>query len=301
MTEGGSPVTGVNPFDLANDDAYRRWRDRKLATAPRHPDQLMVEIRDLEHPTTAERGALLERLRRSNMALYHCGLTEHRSAVLSFAEHFGLFRLDRNPAAEDDGLSAIQVHAERRSGDFIPYTDRAIRWHTDGYYNPPERQIRAFILHCVRPAADGGANRLLDPELLYLRLRDEDPALVAALMHPEAMTVPPHVEDGVERRPEQRGPVISILQRRPRPAVHLRYTARTVSIRWRDDPDTRAAVARLETLLADPVDDAITYPLGPGEGLLCNNVLHSRSAFRHDPSSGRLLYRARFHERVSGS
>ena len=235
------------------------------------------------------------------MALYHCNLTEHRSAVLRFAEHFGLIHLDRNPAAEDDGLSAIQVQADRQSGEFVPYTDRAIRWHTDGYYNPPERQIRAFILHCVRPASEGGVNHLLDHELLYLRLRDEDPGLVAALMHPAAMIIPPHIEDGFERRPEQSGPVFSVVTGAPRRALHLRYTARTRSIRWRDDQATRTAVTRLEALLADPISGAFEYRLGPGEGILCNNVLHSRSAFQNGTSDGRLLYRARFHDRITGT
>ena len=53
-------------------------------------------------------------------------------------------------------------------------TSRAIRWHTDGYYNPPERQIRAMILHCVRTAASGGENRVFDHELAYLALRDAE-------------------------------------------------------------------------------------------------------------------------------
>jgi hypothetical protein len=36
-----------------------------------------------------------------------------------------------------------------------------------------------------------------------------------------------------------------------------------------------------------------------GMGLLCNNVLHDRSAFTDDPHHPRLLYRARYLERVS--
>jgi alpha-ketoglutarate-dependent taurine dioxygenase len=305
--ETGNPTPGYvlaghgGPFDLADAGAYHRWRERKLAELPRDLDALRVEVRDLEHPTAAERGALLERVRRTNMAIYHCNLTENRGAVLRFGEHFGLLHPDRNPEAGDDGLSAIRVHAERRRGEFIPYTDHAIRWHTDGYYNPPERQIRAFLLHCVRPAAEGGVNRMLDHELLYLWLRDEDPALVAALTHPRAMTVPAHVEDGVELRPEQAGPVFSVLADTPRPALHLRYTARTRSIAWRDDDATRAAVARLEALLADPPDGVFEHRLEPGQGLLCNNVLHARSAFRDATDGGRLLYRARYLDRIIGS
>ena len=290
-----------DPFDLDDAPAYLAWREEKLARAPARLDDLVVEVRDLEHPTAAERKALLQRVRHANMVIYHCALTEHRTAVLRFAENFGLFSLDRNPAADDDGLSAIRVHEKPQPGEFIPYTDRAIRWHTDGYYNPPERRIGAFLLHCVRPATEGGVNTLLDPDLLYLRLRDADPDALAALMHPRAMTIPAHVEEGVELRPEQGGPVFTVLRGGPRPALHLRYTARTRSIRWRDDAATRRAVQLLESLLTDPVDGALEHRLEPGQGLLCNNVLHSRSGFRDGPGPGRLLYRARFHERIAGS
>jgi alpha-ketoglutarate-dependent taurine dioxygenase len=290
-----------NPFDLDDDAAYRAWRERRLERAPRTLDDLCVEVRDLEHPTTAEHGALLDRVRRTNMVLYHCSLTENRGAVLRFAEHFGLMRLDRNPGADDDGLSAIRVLAQRRPGEFIPYTDRAIRWHTDGYYNPPERRVRAFLLHCVRPATQGGTNRLLDPELLYIRLRDADPAHIAALMHPEAMTVPAHVEKGIELRPAQAGPVFAVLDDGFGPRLHLRYTARTRSIAWRNDTRTRAAVTRLEALLDTPLDGTFEHRLAPGEGILCNNVLHSRGAFSDTSGSERLLYRARFHERIANT
>ena len=49
----------------------------------------------------------------------------------------GLHRLDANWLADEDGVSRIAVsQAHDGRGGFIPYTDRAIRWHTDGYYHP---------------------------------------------------------------------------------------------------------------------------------------------------------------------
>jgi hypothetical protein len=33
-------------------------------------------------------------------------------------------------------------------------------------------------------------------------------------------------------------------------------------------------------------------------GVICNNVLHARTAFRDDPSRPRLLYRARYYDRI---
>jgi hypothetical protein len=37
----------------------------------------------------------------------------------------------------------------------------------------------------------------------------------------------------------------------------------------------------------------------PGMGLLCNNVLHDRSAFTDDALNPRLLYRARYLDRIA--
>ena len=92
-------------------------------------------------------------------------------------EQLGLQRLDRNWLADDDGISQVKVAAGGSRSDFIPYTDRPIRWHTDGYYNPPERSILGMVLHCVANAADGGQTGLLDHEIAYLLLRDESPEL----------------------------------------------------------------------------------------------------------------------------
>ena len=82
------------------------------------------------------------------------------------------------------------------------------------------------------------------------------------------------------------------------PALHMRYTARTRSIAWKDEPDTRAAVAFLEQWLSSDAPWIFRLRLQPGMGLVCNNVPHERSAFTDDPQCPRLLYRARFLDRV---
>ena len=80
--------------------------------------------------------------------------------------------MDANWLADEDGISQIRVsQATDGRGGFIPYTDRAIRWHTDGYYHPGERRIHGMILHCVRPALSGGVNALFDHEMAYLAMR----------------------------------------------------------------------------------------------------------------------------------
>jgi hypothetical protein len=104
-------------------------------------------------------------------------------------------------------------------------------------------------------------------------------------------------ESGVARA-AQPGPVFSV---NADGTLHMRYTARTVSIAWRDDPVTKAAVAALERILAQPTPWTLHGRLEPGMGLVCNNVLHDRSGFTETPEKRRLLYRARYYERVAAA
>ena len=286
-----------SPFDLDDDGAYAEWRARKLAQRPLRADDLLVPVRDPRALGAAERDALLSRIRRCNMAIYQSPVTDDDPQVpRQLGEQFGLRHLDANWLSEEDGLSRISVHGTGTAVTYIPYTDRAIKWHTDGYYNPPERLIRGMLLHCVRSAEAGGENRLMDHELAYLHLRERDPEFIRALMAPDAMVIPERVDEQDGVRPPQAGPVFSVA---PDGRLHMRYTARTRSIAWKTDARTRAAVAALEALLDHPPEGvAFRVRLEPGMGLLCNNVLHDRSAFRDDPQRPRLLYRARYLDRI---
>jgi len=286
-----------SPFDLATPEFYARWRDWKLSNAPRSAADLIVEVNDPRTLTPSEHAALLERTRRCNMAVYAGKALEADNGIpRALARQFGLEHLDANWLADEDGISEIQVNSGGTRRDYIPYTDKPIRWHTDGYYNPPQRTIRGMVLHCVRSAAEGGENRLMDHEMAYLLLRDENPEHIRALMQPDAMTIPERVDETDGVRPEQVGPVFSL---NPDGSLHMRYTARTRSIVWKQDAVTRAAVAALEKILAAELPHIYLLKLEPGMGLLCNNVLHDRAAFSDDPARTRLLYRARYYDRIS--
>jgi len=286
-----------DPFDLRNERAYRAWRAGKLARYPASLSDLVVEVRDPRALTRPERQALADRCARSNMVIYVSPHTEpDKDLPRLLARQFGVTRLDHNWLADDDGISSVTVSGDAGRGDYIPYTNRAIRWHTDGYYNPPDRRIRAMILHCVSHAATGGENRLLDHEIAYLQLRDADPALVAALMQPDAMTIPARTDEAGVVRAAETGPVFSVDP--DSGALHMRYTARTRSIEWKDEPAVRDAAACLERILAGPSSCNHRVTLQPGMGLLCNNVLHDRSAFSDDPARPRLIYRARYYDRI---
>jgi len=331
----------ANPFDLDDDASYRRWRDWKLAHRAASVDELVVDVRDPRALSRAERLALLERMGRANMALYRSPIVDDdRNLPRTLGAQLGLHELDANWLADEDGVSSIAVSrdapptalpADPPEGDrparvgpapggsagrggFIPYTDRPLRWHTDGYYHPAKRRIRGMILHCVRPARSGGENALLDHEMAYIALRDASPQHVRALMQPDAMTIPARTapkltsfaalqaapaegrdDDGVARA-AQTGPVFSVDAQDG--SLHMRYTARTRSIEWKADAATRAAVAALEALLAGGAPWILRTTMQAGMGLVSHNVLHDRSAFVDDPARPRLIYRARFLDRV---
>ncbi len=290
-----------NPFALDDDAAYRRWRDWKLAGAPAGADALIVEVRDPCQLSAAEREAIVARCRRTNMAVYASPRRDPDKEIpRRVGEQLGLHRLDANWLADEDGISSLSVSERGTRREFIPYTDQPIKWHTDGYYNDPQRNINAMLLHCAERAEAGGGNRLLDHEIAYILLRDADPAFVRALSAPDAMLIPPREAEGGEvARGARAGPVFSLLAASG--DLHMRYTARTRSIAWRDDPATRDAVQALRAVLEAAAPWVHSLRLEPGMGIVCNNVLHERDAFSDSPQHHRLVFRARYHDRIAGT
>jgi alpha-ketoglutarate-dependent taurine dioxygenase len=287
----------TTPFDLADTDAYLRWREHKLAHAIVNADELIVEIKNPLEVTASERAEILSCCQRSNMAIYTSRMAMDERMLQCFGAQFGLERLDANWLAGEQGITRITVcNDDDQRQAYIPYTDRAIKWHTDGYYNPPERQIRGMVLHCAQSAGTGGENRIMDHEIAYLMLRDAHADFIRALSAPDVMTIPERMDESDGVRPAQSGPVFSV---DAAGNLHMRYTARTRSIEWKADEATRAAVSMLEQLLAAESPHIHSLRLENGMGLLCNNVLHDRTAFTDDPAKPRLLYRARYLDRLA--
>jgi alpha-ketoglutarate-dependent taurine dioxygenase len=271
--------TPLQPFDPANEAGYQAWREAKLARIAVQSDDRVVPVKDVASITEQEHAAILEHCRQTNLAIYEVtgGGETGKQAIRAFGRQFGLESLDMNLRADEDSITSLRVVEASAGTHYIPYTNRPLNWHTDGYYNRLDRQVRGIVMHCVSAAASGGDNLFLDPELAYLLLRDENPDYIRALMQPDAMTIPANIEGGVELRPAQSGPVFSV-------AGDL------------------AAGFLLELLAGDSIY-IIRHRLRAGQGIICNNVLHKREAFNDDATSGqqRLLYRARYHERIRGT
>jgi len=293
---------GVSPFDLTQNSAYGAWREQRLKTAHTALTDEFVTISDPQNLTDSERAEIFSRCESTNMAFYRLPVQDDesklRTDLRAMAESLGMGLPEGHRSAGDQGIVALTVSHKSSQRGFIPYSRKAMNWHTDGYYNDPAHEIRSFILHCARDATAGGRNRILDPAIAYIRLRDENPDYITALSHPQAMTIPPNIEADGSIRPASVGPVFA---QDSRGNLTMRYTARTRSIEWRDDPLTIEAAEYLRNLLmaGDPLMREIK--LKPGQGVLNNNVLHDRTAFDPDETgahSRRLIYRVRFFNRI---
>jgi alpha-ketoglutarate-dependent taurine dioxygenase len=289
-------TTAPDSYFLTDEAGYQRWRRGKLDAYPKSVTEIIVPIDGLRTLTDAQNASIWRSIKRANMVIYRCrDMFVDRAAVVSFARRFGLTRIDHHLCANADGVSELSVAATGVRSDYVPYSNRSLSWHTDGYYNDKQRQINAVILHCAQSAVAGGENALLDPEIAYIRLRDEDPRFITAFEHPECMTIPANTGAEGEIRPALTGPVFSY---GARGEIHMRYSARRKNIRWRDDPLTTAARDFLTEILSETDGMVLHYRLQKGEGLLSNNVLHDRTSFSDGQGQQRLLYRARFFDRI---
>ena len=290
------PNQHQSPFLFGNSYSYAHWRDTKLSNYPKSLDELIVEIEDPRHLSQAEYEQIKSICQKTNMAIW-AGLSgddADKQIIRNLGHSFGLRRLDHNMCADNDAITSLTVQSDALRQGYIPYSNRPIAWHTDGYYNDLDNQIHGLLLHCVQPAEQGGENDLLDHEIVFIRIMDESPEYIQALMHPEAMTIPANNVDGVEIRPARSGPVFAVY---PDGHLHMRYTDRSRSIVWRDDPLLNEALEYLKSILHSPSEWHFHGKLNAGQGLICNNVLHTRSGFI-DGDTPRLIYRARYFDRI---
>ncbi len=306
MNDSRASYPNGNPFVLEDDTAYQAWRTDKLQqTSELLEKSDPVEIGDLAAITPAEQDELFRRCEISNAVFYRdmqktAAPEEASKKMRLFAEKLGLRIAEKHRSAGKDGIVSLQVSDSPGQKGYIPYSTKPMNWHTDGYYNAPDEKVRAMVLHCVRAAQDGGVNQVFDPEIAYIRLRDENPDYIAALSHPRAMNIPENREPNGNVRPASIGPVFEVNSDTGH--LEMRYTARTRSIEWRDDSATRAAVDFLNSVMNSDDPYIQTIKMQDGDGLLCNNSLHNRTGFdaNSEKPSTRLLMRVRFHNRVTG-
>ncbi|RLA05549.1 MAG: taurine catabolism dioxygenase TauD, partial [Gammaproteobacteria bacterium] len=255
-------------------------------------DPLKIVRVDAEYSLAEANTQSLERqVEAFNFVLYEFdpGLEQSpKQTFLDINHKLGLYDFEVRSDADSSGVSELkEVGPDDNRSQYVPYTSRALNWHTDGYYNSTRQQINAFALYCVHPAAQGGCSYVFDHELMYIRIRDTAPELIAALMAHDLMVIPANIQSNRVVRPEQSGPVFSICPRSG--ALHMRYSARPRNIGWKSDKVSERVIKLIREILID--DSAvIEFKLDAGQGIICNNILHGRKEFSDaDATRSRLL------------
>ncbi|CAC9532935.1 hypothetical protein BHECKSOX_1218 [Bathymodiolus heckerae thiotrophic gill symbiont] len=278
-------------------DDYQFWRDRKLANTDTHVEDCLIEVSNPEQLTQVEKNQIVTLCEHNNFALFQTPqLQNYETSLIKFNQQFGLQAFDQHLYAKDQGLAHITQSDQKDQAEFIPYTNRAIGWHTDGYYNSIENRIRVFSLFCVNPAHTGGENNWIDHQMVYLLLREQNPDVAKALIHAKAMSIPAHIVDGKISRETSVGPIFFIDESTDQ--LSMRYTQRKKNIEFYNSDEIKQAVALLDQLLADTTEYHFSHTMSANQGLICNNILHKRTAFIDTPDSPRLMLRGRYFNKI---
>lgn len=289
------------PVLQMNSQDYRRWRDQRLQMAVNETGR-SVEIDNPFLPGPNERAAIMRQVACRNFSIYHFDTDQYpeRLAVKAFSRQLGL--QSAIPSLESGGAyTSIISNRKRESSNsprYIPYTSEPLKWHTDGYYNSLQNQVRSFIIHCESAPLSGGENQLMDHEIAYILLRETGVELVQSLCDPKAITIPANIQNHKELRKEFVGPVFSTDPLNGK--LYMRYTQRARNIIWKKDDLTKSALKVLDGILAGKSQYITGIQLKPGQGIICNNILHCRAAFEDGdtPEQMRSLVRIRFRDRI---
>jgi len=303
-------INSKSPFELHNIDEYQQWREYKLKNATTKNNKRVLKLKKTP-PYFYDISLINEIINecdRDNYCLYSLDNHENydreqtRQLIHQLAVSCGVSKLDGNICSDKDSLTSICQSRHQDQHEYIPYSNKKLGWHTDGYYNLPENKIHSMLLHCYQAANVGGESAFIDHEIVYILMRDQNPKWIEALSHNDAMTIPENILDNKIIRAEQSGPVFSITSQG---RLHMRYTARQKNIIWNNNIATLEGVEFIKSLLnnindeqAKAADYIIKHTLKAGEGIISRNILHCRSEFTDSQHSPRLLFRGRFYDEL---
>ncbi len=279
-------------FDLDTNEDYKKWREEKLAAYPRNVGDLVVELADMTALTNAEKTKILERVELANMCIYTVGSAEMSMAsLLRLGEQLGVTNTDKSTRhSKSDELTDSGILNKA-----IPFTTRQVRWHTDATYYGSDKTIQALFLLCKRPAIEGGNNKVLDNEVLYILLRDKEPEALRTLMRNDCFKYKNPKSGEIN---EHLGG--KVFWTHSEGYLCHRFSFRKMDMAWSEDSEILAAKDVLESLILNESEYVIEGRLESGMGLISNNIIHTRERLvdSNEVSKKRLLFRARFYDRV---
>ena len=281
----------MNILDNPSDD-YKRWADKKLAGFTNKIDNLLVEINNPLNISSAEKNQIIQIINANNMVFFSVNkqAPNMKEQIKSYASMLGMGDYELDSKSDIDGLTEIKIYEKsNQESGYIPYSDKPLNWHTDGYYNDRENSILSWLLYCVSPSENGGVNRYMDHEIAYI-LYNENYQNIGKLMISDSYIIPENKSNG---RVEIRNPVFSFEKQK----LNMKFTMRGKNIIWNNK--IKDDVNDLKKIIENSHDYHITHKLQSGQGIIANNVIHMRTAFTNSENNNRLLYRLRSKKRVS--
>ena len=143
---------------------FKQWASQKEDNIPSNIDDLKINLHDINHLSLEEISIIKDKIKRFNCCIYKSQQNLLTQAnLINFAKSIGMKTYDTNNI-HNSPVSSIMLLKPVKSINYIPYTNKKLNWHTDGYYD--EKPIFSWLLHCEEPAFSGGENYLLDHELV---------------------------------------------------------------------------------------------------------------------------------------
>ena len=180
---------------------YKRWKDKKLGSFTDNIDELTVQIVNPNNISKPEKSRVISLLSQNNLVFFKIDDTKYKdkSSIKNLALQVGLGDYEFDSKSDLDGLTEISEHNNDPGiSEYIPYTNKELNWHTDGYYNDDRNSINAWLLFCRAQAEDGGLNKFLDHEIAYILFNQKSSGL-SELMLNNTYNIPKNL---ITNRPE---------------------------------------------------------------------------------------------------
>jgi len=272
----------------AKSENFIEWSAKKDLNIPSNIDDLKVSLCDINHVSKTEISQIKQKLTKFNCCIYASGTDlNDNSKIMRFAQSLGMKTFDSHNI-DDSAISMISADKNENNMRYIPYTNKGLNWHTDGYYD--NKPIFSWLLHCVEPALSGGENFLLDHELAIREyvLKHDD---ITCLMNNQAFSIP---TDEVAERGVTSNYVCDMNNEYKK--LHMNFSMRKENIIL--NKDSKSAMSKLIKIIKEDCKKYhLTYKLSRNEGIVSNNILHGRNAFKDGPVMRKIL-RIRSHERL---
>jgi len=173
-----------------------------------------VEINNAFNLTDNELLLVLKNMKEQNFCLFRLSNKSEfsKSGLLAITSQLGLQDVDGNLCAGTDHISEIQNTDTGVKAGYIPYSNKKLSWHTDGYYNKSNEKIKGMVLFCMQEASTGGETLLCDHEKLFFELYKINPDYIDALMEDDVLTIPENQTTPGHFRAAQHGSVFTVIK-----------------------------------------------------------------------------------------